>query len=223
MYLFLGKPKIVSHLKAYRAPFQGKDRQRVPIAIIDDQEFPYLQLLRDHHYNIQTFPDIQDVRVLSEFPIVLCDIRGVGKTFSTHFEGASLISETRKFYPTKIIIAYTSQSYDPSYSPLLQQADDQFKKDLDSDDWIEHLDAAIEKALDPTAQWTRLRDILLKKDVPLWQLMQLEDEFVCYITHKQPTFPRERTAKALSSEARSLLTDFAGSVVAHLIVSGLSR
>src|SRR4051794_31715072 len=102
MYLVLGGPRSINDLKGHNREFTANDRSRVEIAVIDDQEFPYLELLTRHGFRLRHFKDIDDIQAIHAYPIVLCDIKGVGKHFQSRYEGAHLISEFRKRYPAKI-------------------------------------------------------------------------------------------------------------------------
>jgi len=59
MYLLLGSPKNILKFKQSATNMEPSSfRNKVPIAIIDDQDFPYNDLLRDHQYNLNPhFPD----------------------------------------------------------------------------------------------------------------------------------------------------------------------
>src|SRR5436190_24229097 len=128
MYWLIWTPRSIDELNV-DAAIRPIPRERIPIIVIDDKAFPYLKLLRAHHYNLRKVDDITDVKMVEAYPIVLCDIRGVGRSLSTKFEGAHVIAEIRKHYPSKVIIAFTGQQYDPSYNAYLQQADFTEKKD----------------------------------------------------------------------------------------------
>ena len=49
------------------------NRQQVQIAIIDDEDFTYLDILQRHNFILKHFRDIEDVRAVHTYPIVLCD------------------------------------------------------------------------------------------------------------------------------------------------------
>ena len=123
MYILLGKPQSMLETKIGTMTFDTTIRNRIPVAVIDDEAFAYEALLRDHSYNIKRFNDIEDVRSLKAFPIILCDIKGVGKFFKSKFEGGHLIKEIRSYYPYKVIYAYSGHQLDPSFNQYFQMAD----------------------------------------------------------------------------------------------------
>ena len=212
MYLLLGSPKSLQDLKTKNLVFSTNIRPKIPIAIIDDESFSHEELLKQHGYNIRHFPDIEDVRSIEAFPIVLCDIKGVGKKFKSQFEGGHLIEEIRKYYPHKVIYAYSAYQQDPSYNKYYQMADRTLKKDYGLEDWISNLDDALKMVIDPSFLWTRIRNRLLEEGVSICQTMTLEDQFVSYMTEKRATFPDKRYSTNLSDQIKSILTPFAETI-----------
>jgi len=80
-------------------------RKVVDVLIIDDEEFPPTDFLRNNNFRLTQKKDIDNVKDVSEYPIIMCDIRGVGKKLSTDYEGAYLIKEIKQSYPAKRVIA----------------------------------------------------------------------------------------------------------------------
>ena len=199
MYIFLGRPRTIDELR-FQAGLSPTDRARIPILVIDDGDFPYLEILRQNNFNITKVDDVTNVKQVAEYDVVLSDIRGVARSLGSRFEGAHLISEIRQAYPHKYIIAYTSTTFDPQYNSYLASADDMFSKDIDSD------------ASDPSTGWRWLRRRLLDAEVPLYRIMQLEDQFVAFSMGKRTTFPSPALSSNLTGSVRPLLSAFATSV-----------
>ncbi len=218
MFIKLGRPKAIADLKTLQNVYQTNVRPKVPIVVIDDEGFDYRDILRQHDFSIKVLDDIADIKAIETYAIVVCDIRGVGKHYESRFEGAHLISEIRKYYPQKVLIAYTGQQFDASYNEYFGMCDFSVKKDIDSDEWVERLDNAVELASDPMAQWKRLRDYLLGRDVPLYTLMLLEDQYVSSLLNKRSDFPRGKVYDALPDDIRDILKSITASVVFKLIV-----
>lgn len=204
MYWLIGQPRSIAELLIPPA-IDSVPRERVPIVIIDDEGFPYLDLLRDHKYNMTKLDDITDVGAVESYPVVLCDIRGVGRSLSERFEGAHVISEVRKRYPNKVIVAYTAQQYDPTYNRYLDHADFNQKKDADSEEWIETLDRALQLATNPATAWMRIRSRLLEMDLPISTVMKLEDQYVKFVQQARPTFPDRKLSSHLPDQVKPLL------------------
>ena len=208
MYLLIGRPQSILDTKIDAPPFNANIRNRIPIAIIDDENFAYETLLREHSYNIRHFLDIDDVRSLEAFPVILCDIRGVGKVLKSKYEGGHLIHEIRSHYPYKVIYAYSAYQLDPSYNKYFQMADRTLKKDISLEDWISNFDDAVKMVIDPNFLWRRMRKKLFQEDIPICEIMKLEDQFVSFIRMKQPTFPNKKYSTNLPDKVKVLLNDF---------------
>ncbi len=208
MYILLGKPQSMLEAKIGNMPFDTTIRNRIPVAVIDDEAFAYEALLRDHSYNIKRFNDIEDVRSLKAFPVILCDIKGVGKFFKSKFEGGHLIKEIRSYYPYKVIYAYSGHQLDPSFNQYFQMADRTLKKDIALEDWISNLDDALKMIIDPCFLWKRMRQRLLKEDIPICEIMKLEDQFVSFVREKTPEFPNKKYTTNLPDRAKALLGGF---------------
>lgn len=204
MYWLIGQPRSIAELLVARV-INSVPRERVPIVIIDDEEFPYLDLLRDHKYNMTKLDDITDIGAVESYPVVLCDIRGVGRSLSAQFEGAHVISEVRKRYPHKVIVAYTAQQYDATYNRYLDHADFNQKKDADSEEWIETLDRALHLATNPATAWMRIRSRLLEMDLPISTVMKLEDQYVKFVQQARQTFPDRKLSSHLPDQVKLLL------------------
>jgi len=216
MYLILGKPRsLAQHNTLQFVRDQSIPRDRVPILIIDDQPFPYKSLLQNLHFNMTQLEDVTDIRSVEAYPIILCDIRGVGKAFESKFEGAYLLAQLRRIYPQKFIVAYTAQTYDASYNQYLQLADQVVKKDIGQEEWSDKLDKAISTVNNPTYLWKRIRNSLLEMDIPLVELVELEDQFIGFVQQKTKSFPSKGLSSQLPDNAKPLLESVVKTV--HLL------
>lgn len=214
MFIPIGRPKSIAELKNSISEFTAKDRIKIPIAVIDDEGFNYEHILRTHDFNIRVFDDVEDTKTVEAYAIVLCDIKGVAKKFNSKFEGAHLISEIRNYYPAKVIIAYSGHSFDPSFNKYFQMSDYVFKKDIDSDDWIEKLDKAIKEAVNPIYQWKKMRKFLLEKDVDLYHILRLENEYVkAFQNHESNLFPSKPVLKSLPEDIKTVILNFTSSII----------
>jgi hypothetical protein len=207
MYWIFGKPRNIVDLKPTTfLSGQNVPRDRLNILVIDDDSFPPKSLLIEkYHFKITQYNDVEEIYSVEAYPIILCDIRGVGKIYQSEFEGARLLSEIRKFYPQKYIIAYTAQTFDPSYNSLLENADQVFKKDMDTDEWAEKLDIAIKTSLDPSFIWKRVRAKFLEMDIPLIEIVNLEDQYIGYLEQKVKEFPSKKLSSSFPENAIPLL------------------
>mgnify|MGYP002318330657 FL=1 len=115
-------------------------RKKTDILIIDDEDFAPQEFLENNNYRFTNKSDIDNIRDVSEYPIILCDIRGIGKKISNAYEGAFVIQEIKKNYPEKIVLAYTASQYDPSYNSYIQKADDVLQKSLSTESWLDRIE-----------------------------------------------------------------------------------
>ncbi len=189
------------------------ERKEVSILVIDDNEFSYLELLRRHDFNIKQLNDIHDIQAVSSYDIVLCDIKGVGKHFGSPDEGGHLIQEIKKRYPFKILIGYSAKQHDPEFNRYFSLCDFIPKKDVGLDEWVDILDKAIADAVSPMNQWRAIHHQLVDMNIGSQQVVRLEDNFVRAVLHRTVKFPEERQARRLPQEARTLLADFAVSLL----------
>jgi len=190
-------------------------RKKTDVLVIDDEGFEPQRFLEQNHYRLTKKDDIENIRDVSEYSIILCDIRGVGRKLSESFEGAFVIKEIKDNYPEKAVIAYTASQYDPNYNLYLQRADVVLQKSISMEEWLDILDQYIFKVTDPVVQWKLLRDKLISIDVPLIDVAKLESAFVCaYIKDEFAGF--EKVAKSMNTEVSSLVGEFLARVVVKL-------
>lgn len=194
-------------------------RSKFKIAIIDDEDFIYLDELRKSGFDITKYDDALDLQMFDSYPIIICDIKGVGKEFKSPMGGAFLIRELKNKYPLKSYAAYTGSAYDISINSYLLGVNI-IKKDIEIDDWCVEIDNLIRKVSDPKEIWIKIRDILLKEDVDLISLANLESEYVDIILNKNANFndfPSTKRYKKLNPDVRAILQ----SLVAGIILNAL--
>ncbi|HWH83023.1 MAG TPA: hypothetical protein VNU71_12390 [Burkholderiaceae bacterium] len=196
MFLHIGRPKRLSEL-GVTVPDVGELKRRFDIAVLDDEPFVRAQPLRNHGFRITELGgDIKTVDQVAAYPIVICDIRGVGSAFGSRYEGAHVLSEIRKAYPDKYLIAFTGMTYDASYNEKLTSADKSTTKDASIDLWTQLLESGLRSVGDPRERWVRLRATLLSRGVDLYDVLQLEQAFIKSVL--------DRSAKTFASKAREL-------------------
>lgn len=213
MFKVFGRPHSIHDLKGMINPPAGIDRKSVPIGIIDDERFPKMDALIRHDFNVKELGDITDIKAVQSYPIVLCDIKGVGNSFGSPFEGGHVIEEIKKYYPSKILVAYTGQQFDPTFNQFFRLCDYSLKKDLASDEWIKYLDEAIRIATDPVRQWLKTRERLITMEISALHLLKLEDEFVKKAIGKQARFPSESLANDLPSDVRTIVLNLVSNII----------
>lgn len=165
-------------VKLKRIPF-AELKKRIEILIIDDEEFPYLETLKKHEYNITQKTDISDLRDVEAYNIILCDIRGVGKFLTSEFGGAYLIKQLKEKYPEKTIVAYTASKYDAKFQQYLSYADDTVSKgDYALEDWTALLDRLLNELSDPIKMWEKARKTLAEAGISTIDIAKYESDYV---------------------------------------------
>lgn len=154
-------------------------RKSIPIAVIDDQPFLPERNLRSYGFDIRQIGDVKQIDEVREFRVVLCDLMGVGVALGSQNEGAELIAEIRRQYPSILVAAYTGAPLNSAQARAAKSvADRVLKKDVDNSEWQEALDSFIGMALDPHLSWNRMRLSLVKSEVDTKSIIILEDAFV---------------------------------------------
>lgn len=219
MLLTIGKPLGIKDLNVPSLKLKTLERKQIPIMVIDDEPFSYLEHIKTHRFDIEYFEDIQTIESAEAYEIILCDIQGVGKKFNSKYEGAHVIAELRKKYPFKTIVAYTGYKHDPSFNRFFALADFSVNKDIDGDEWIDKLDHAIAIATDPKNRWIKVRSFLLEHDVPLYDIMMLENEYVKLLINGKSIkdFPSTKLSNEISGDIRAVLQSFTASIIFKLI------
>ena len=217
-FLHLGKPYNVLDLNIPEL-IQRIERRNIPILIIDDEAFAYQQILSNHGFSIKHVKDIEAIEMVSEYEIILCDIKGVGKQLGSRFEGAHLIKEIKKRYPFKYIIAYTGQKHDASFNQYFRIADNMVKKDEESEVWIETLDEAINCVASPKEKWINMRDFMINRGIPLYNIALIENYYVKSIIQNNSLegFTDIKEVSGLPSDVRAVFNSFISSVIFKLI------
>lgn len=210
-------PRSINTIKEANSSFKTPQRDNVKIMIIDNEPFPNLERLRRSNFNLRYEKDCKNVALVSETDIILVDIDGVAIELNETYQGAYLIKEIRTRYPAKVIIGYTSKSYNASFNKYFNYADFFLEKDLSSESWVENLDHAIDLSVNPEYQWKKLRDHLLNLGVPIFNVMQIEDNFVRHYLGIDKEFPKKKIVGDLSTDLRAILQSFSGSILFKII------
>lgn len=195
-------------------------RQKVNILIIDDEEFIGESYLRKNGFNITHKTDIDTIKDVATYSVVLCDIRGVGKQLGSTKEGAFIIKEIKANYPNKQVVAYTGSGYDAAYNEYIKLADAVISKGTSIDDWISILDTQIKKAVDPKFQWEKLRRFLLESGVSTASVASIEDKYVRAVKRKDFSGMLNLGDKT-DKKAQDVISDFVSSVCVKLILGSI--
>lgn len=153
-------------------------KRMVDILVIDDEEFPLLDDLKKHGFNIEYKKDVTTLKDVEPYPVILCDIHGVGKFLNSDNEGAYLVHLIKKDYPSKIVISYTADTTSPNAQKYLHLADNVVKKGTSIEDWATILTDAIENFTNPVNVWKKVQSELFRANVPTKEIAFLECKYV---------------------------------------------
>lgn len=201
-------------------------RKKIRIAVIDDESFQPEVNLRRNNYNITTFTDLNTIEDVQSYHIILCDLSGVGLAQNPDLQGAHLISEIKKAYPEKSVIAYTGGSSSRElYGRAMLQADTLVPKDANIDEWTQTLDEAIQSVANPVKVWKSTRSKLLEADVSLSNLAILEHEFVKAFEKGKDINLQKLSKKAnklkISNNAQKIITSLVANSIIKLATNGV--
>lgn len=217
-YFTIGKPENINDLRASQHG-GNPSRNEVPIAVIDDEDFRYKGMLTRSNFHIRQYDDINDVRDVSDYAIILCDIEGVGDKFGSEYEGAYIIKEIKRKYPNKIVVAYSAHSFNPDYNKFFDKADFVFNKDRGFDKWEESLSEAIKIATDPIDQWEKIRDYMLEKGIPLYTIFKLEQGYIRAVKERNENQLLNKVeSSGMPEEVKDALNNFASGAFFSLAV-----
>lgn len=195
-------------------------KNRIEIAVIDDQVFSQAELLLNNNFKLKELGDIRSIKNIEGYPIIVCDIHGVGAKFDpSGLGGAFLISEIRKNYPDKYIIAYSTHSNDLSLQRHTKYADYVMPVPSTIEQWREALEQAIKNVGDPVLRWKRFRYYLLEHDIELSEVYKLEQAYIkYYVTPNLDTNSIDEVVSELSisKEFKDVIKQFTVSVVVEV-------
>ena len=168
---------------------KGNLRSLVKIASIDDEPFQPYSNLRNLKYEISELGDIKDVDEVSDYSIVLCDLMGVGTFLDAEDQGASIIREIRRTYPSIFVIAYTGSSMGSKQARKAREvADHILKKDASIEQWQAVLDRYIDLSARPDVLWLRTRKALIEDNVDTLDILKIERAYVKGVMKKDGEF-----------------------------------
>lgn len=156
----------------------SKIKRNVDILIIDDEDFPLLDELKRHEFNIEYKNDITSLKDVEPYAIILCDVHGVGKFLGSAQEGAYLVSSIKEKYPSKTVISYTADTTSPGAQKYLHHADYIFPKGTSIEDWASLLTRVIKDIANPVIIWKKIQEHLLFANVSTRDVAYLESKYV---------------------------------------------
>lgn len=185
-------------------------KERFPILFIDDKEPPSADTLKALGFKITHFGDLHDIEQVEKYPIIACDIDGIGSRFTQNIEkgGYKILREIRKNYPDKYLIQYSTKT--PDMDQTLTQADSVFPKDTHPEAWQENLEEALKQLGNPKTRWIRLRNDLSQKGIDAYEIFKIEQAYIkSVISGDTKTINSAGNRSELSPEVRDIIIRFA--------------
>lgn len=186
------------------------------ILVIDDNDFSFLDALKNYEFNIKQKKDLTHLSDAEVFDIILCDIRGVGTFLSSQYEGANLIKELKTKYPTKTIIAYTAEPYNASFQKFLDYADGIMPKGTSLEDWVALLEKTLRDCADPVVQWDKTRKLLLAANVATTEVAKYESHYVKAVKNENFESLKKLYDKS-KKQGADIMLDLTTSLIAKII------
>lgn len=148
-----------------------QENRKLKIAILDDDEFPWVDALESRGFDVKVYKDYSKPRAqagqklktisLSGFDIVLCDINGVGVEIYKDIQGVGVIEDIRRKNHFLMILAYTGSPGLIHKSVKNPSCIDRvFSKEWGLDDFLYNLEKMCEVFLNPAARWRFVRERL---------------------------------------------------------------
>ncbi len=219
--LIAGRIYSIADLNDAQIAFSAIDiKGKVPILVIDDQGFEHTERLRDEGYNLKCIKRIDDLRAASEYPIVICDIKGVGTQYDSEKGGLEVVRKLKKMYPFKQYAVYSGNDY------LLEELDglegvSRIPKSTDFNTWMSYFDVLIENAASPIENWKTIRTFMLNKDVSLLEVLKMENSYVyTYLNNRSNIrfFPDKKEFPNLNDDIRAVINGVIAAVISKLII-----
>lgn len=215
MYFQIGRPKTLGGLQV---PTQDMAylKRNYQIAVIDDEPFSKANALRNHKFSVVELGDIKALDQVSEYAIVVCDIRGVGKALDSPLEGAHLLAELRKSYPDKYLVSYSGAQFDMTYNESLSKVDVSVAKDAHTEQWVSVLEQGLVQVGNPRERWLRFRKTLLDRGVDLHEVFELEQTFIKSIEKRDAALMKRHS---VPDEVKEIVATFAKVALVQIIAS----
>ena len=161
-------------------------RKRAMVLVVDDDVQGHLDenLRRSGFSNVNIMRDVERIQDVEQFHVILVDICGVGGKLGMEgdnlpYEGLSLAEEIKRQYPLKKVIVYSAMlsNFESNYI-LKTVVDAFFEKGTKIDERNKAIDKCLKDVSDPRKIWDHFRKRLLDADVPITQVVKMENYYV---------------------------------------------
>ncbi|CAK6716173.1 hypothetical protein HORM4_790045 [Vibrio harveyi] len=188
-------------------------KRNTPIAIIDDEDFADLDGIRNAGYSPTHFRDLDSFDQLVSFPIVICDIQGVGGKFGSSTDGSYIIQQVCEQFPDKYTIVVSSKSASLGTAARIEKADAKLTRG-DRDALNNVILNAVKTMGDSVERWKRFRRHLIEeKQIDLYHVWELEQEFIKSLNSKSTKSFSAYVNKHTEDFVKGLLISFIAGLV----------
>lgn len=154
-------------------------RSQTNICILDDLEPPYKSELISSGFCIQHVADIKHITEVRNYPVVICDIDGVGTEIDSKQQGLGIALQISKAYPQIALGIYSGHTHGLVHRPDTALL---INKDDDKESWSDKLDELIARTKDPRQVWSKIAVRLFNEGIPAKDIAKVESNYVkCYI------------------------------------------
>ena len=156
---------------------EKKKIEETKILIIDDDELQLEKTLRRIGYNVVWKKDIDVLSDVEDYPIIICDYKGVGLKFDSEFEGMNLSMLIKEKYPEKIIYLLSAADFNPRANKYIKYIDELVYKG-EEDKIIEYIKDDCNKLFNPKERWIQYKNLLKSRGIKEKDIFRLEDLYV---------------------------------------------
>ena len=156
---------------------EKKKIEETKILIIDDDELQLEKTLRRIGYNVVWKKDIDVLSDVEDYPIIICDYKGVGLKFDSEFEGLNLSMLIKEKYPEKIIYLLSAADFNPRANKYIKYIDELVYKG-EEDKIIEYIKDDCNKLFNPKERWIQYKNLLKSRGIKEKDIFRLEDLYV---------------------------------------------
>lgn len=117
-------------------------RKKAQILIVDDQDWPYQQLLAADGYHVERWAEVQSLSRLTDgyYTLILLDLHGVGLQEARSSQGVGILEHIKRTNPAQRVIVYSAKKHMVSTTTTLSRADAIFDKSDEYTDYKAQID-----------------------------------------------------------------------------------
>jgi len=100
-------------------------RKQARILVIDDQDWPAIEMFDRDGYHIERWPEVKNLTQLTDghYQLILLDINGVGLNESPDMQGLGILEAIKNANPAQSVIVYSAQKQRITANKYLGRAD----------------------------------------------------------------------------------------------------